>query len=278
MQCTSCDRKSTLFLCSVCTTELRGMFTGLPRWLRYLEETAYGQATMADDGRHTRSRGYHLDGDATVGSYGSRALAVFLSAGRVNLKAVRLLDEVHALLGTWFRHLCEARGITIVIADTNNALCAWLAHNVHANAADEAAADCYRDISNSVGRIEHAINPPIPPRMCGPCPQPDGTGHTCSTRLMAAPHETTVHCPACGTVHEVAELIRKLMDDVDWYPLSVQELSLALAAIGQPVPVKTIYRWTYEARLQSCGTKNGKPLYRLSDARQLSSERKRKVG
>ena len=119
---------------------------------------------------------------------------------------------------------------------------------------------------------------PIPPRMCGPCPQPDGTGHTCSTRLMAAPHETTVHCPACGTVHEVAELIRKLMDDVDWYPLSVQELSLALAAIGQPVPVKTIYRWTYEARLQSCGTKNGKPLYRLSDARQLSSERKRKVG
>lgn len=271
-QCTVCDRKAQLFLCPTCTIELRALFVGMPRWLTYLRQTAYGQARMPDDGRHTRSRTYRLDGDAEVSSFGTRTLAVFLAAGRVNLKAVTLLDSVTAMLTTWARHIAETRKVEV-----GEHLCDWLARNVAAIAADEAAAEIYRDVTNAVASIERVINPPIPPRLCGPCPAVDGHGHICGIRLMAMPKDTTVRCPRCDTVHDVDTLIRKLMDDVDWYPMSVQELGLALAAIGQPVPVKTIYDWTYKGRLEPCGHKDGKPLFRLSDARQLGDKR-RKVG
>jgi len=272
-QCVNCDRKAQLFLCPTCITELRGLFVGLPRFLRHLHETAYGQATLADDGRHTRSRGYHLDGDAEVETYGRSALAVFLSAGRCNPKALTLLDDVRTMLGTWARHLCETRGTTFPVG-SDSLLCGWLARHVSAIGADEAAKECYRDVSDAVVRIERAINPPVPPRLCGPCPSRDEYGIVCGTRLMAPPRDTTVRCPQCGAVHDVGELIGKLLADVEDKNFTVQELSVALGALRQPVPVKTLYRWTYEAKLVPRGWRGDKPVYRLADARRLS-ERQR---
>ena len=272
-ECTICERKTDMFLCQTCVTELRTLFVGLPRFLRHLHETAYGQATLTDDGRHTRSRGYSLDGDLNVDAYGATALAVFLSAGRCNPKAIQLLDDVRNTLGTWARHLCESRGITTYAAGTDSLLCGWLARHVSAIAADEAASECYKDISNAVVRIERQINPPIPPRLCGPCPTHTEVG-VCGTRLMAPPRQNTVKCPECGTLHEIDALVAKLLADVDDKNFTVQELSVALAALRSPVPVKTLYRWTYELKLTARGWRAGKPVYRLEDARKLS-ERKR---
>ena len=272
--CTVCERKSQLFLCFHCIVELRTNLAGLPRFLTHLSETAYGQTKLGDDSRHSRARIHHLDGDAEVDSFGPRALAAFLATGRCNLKALRLCGDATTIISTWVRHLCETRSLDVP-AGTDAVLCAWLARNVNAIAADEAAQECYSEIHDLIERIEHVINAPVPPRLCGPCPYVDEMGIVCGTRLTAPARETTVRCPQCDTVHDIATLTEKLLADAEYFPLSVRELSVALSAIGRPVPIKTIYRWTYEERLTVVSHRDGKPLFNLADARRLSERKSR---
>lgn len=274
--CTVCERKAQVFLCPTCIVELRTMLAGLPKWLGYLREAAYGQTRLGDDSRHSRGRVYRLNGDAEAESYGAKALAMFLAAGRCNLKAARLMDESRGIITTWVRHLCETHSLTVP-PGADAVLCAWLARNINTLAADPVADEIYGEFSDLIERIEHAINAPIPPRLCGPCPHVDDAGAVCGTRLTAPARATTVRCPECDTMHDIATLTEKLLMDAEYYPLSVQELSIALSAIGKPVPVKTIYRWTHENRLAPVSHRSdGKPLYNLADARRISQEWKPK--
>lgn len=102
--CQHCGAKTQLFLCDSCIESLRELLTGLvvgqelpsghraPGWIEYLQDCAWGRTRLGESARRSSDR---------------------TSPMPVHLAASELLDAVHATLGTWVRHICEARGIEV---------------------------------------------------------------------------------------------------------------------------------------------------------------------
>ena len=60
--CTACQGRTELFLCNVCTAELRKLLTDLPWWLTVLKDATLGHVKLGDGGRRSR-RSNDLHGD-----------------------------------------------------------------------------------------------------------------------------------------------------------------------------------------------------------------------
>lgn len=89
-ECEQCGRKSTLFLCDTCTSDLRDMLKGLPRWLGFLHDASVGATRLGESARRS--------GDLT-------------SPMPCNLSASKIYDQVSNMLTTMVRDICESRGI-----------------------------------------------------------------------------------------------------------------------------------------------------------------------
>lgn len=88
----------------------------------------------------------------------------------------------------------------------------------------ESAGECFRDISNAVASIEHAINRPVPPRRLGPCPTLVAHHQACATQLTAPRKATEVVCPECKAAYSVEHLIELLRSELLYWPLSSVEI------------------------------------------------------
>lgn len=249
-ECQVCGAKSQLFLCKDHVAELRDTLSGLPRWIRHLAETAHGQTRLGDAGRRTRADEAPL---------------------RVNLRASDLMDAVANTLRTWVRHACDVRGVDVPKV-TVTAAARWLSSNVAALAADETAGECLFAFRAHVEQIERAINRPVPPRPCGPCPTITGPGgQQCGRELLSRREDFQITCPACGETYEVEQLITRLMNQTHYLTFTVEEL-LRLLPLGQEnVPRRTLYDWISKGRLQARGEDSltGKPKYLMADVRRL---------
>ena len=93
---------------------------------------------------------------------------------------------------------------------------------------------------------------------------------------MADHRKSLVRCTACHSEHDIKQVITQTLAAQDGKNFTVQELSGVFAAMGKPIPVKTLYRWVYERKLtQRTWNDMGKPMYLLADVMELSERRRR---
>ena len=289
-QCQRCGAKSALFLCNNHTDELRDLFNELPRLASHLAEAATGQTRLGEPARRTRSDEQPM---------------------RINLRASDLLDDVNRILVRWVQDMCDSHGVTyrapticppgsydgahlyadeVVSAyDGDTAkLALWLARNTSAIASGEDAGQCMDEISAAVHRILTAINRPIPPRFCGPCPSahPDDEARQCNMALMARRDAIDVRCPQCTNTHNVDYLLRRLLTEVDHWRFTVKEVLMIMETLGDPVHVRTFQRWRKLGIVKPAGYKrvdgrvvikahqgdSTEPMYRLADVRRAKTK------
>ena len=268
-KCQRCGARSTLFLCRTDTEALADMLDGLPRWIGHLTEAALGQTRLGDPQRRHR-------GDEQPMRY--------------NPKAATLLQRVHATLGAWIRHLCEARALTPPEIVSAPQRCQWLRTQVNAIAADETAAECYNEIEALIADIERRINRPSPPRFLGPCitdPAPEevltqrrtnGYHDTrCNRALSAERTATTVSCPQCQQTYDVDAVMEALFAQAGHSLMTVRELvDFVLPKLDEPVPERTLLRWIKQGWVEVRGVDvQGAQMVQLSDVRHVRAQRPR---
>ena len=281
-ECQHCDAKSQLFLCTHCIGELRDMFYDLPRLAAHLAEAATGQAKLGEPTRRTKSDEQPMP---------------------VNLRASDLADQVNRTLVRWVQDICDTNGVTYralrihppgyvgyvepgEMVSENGTVTAqlsfWLGAHTESVAGNESAGDCFNEISDHMTRILATINRPVPPRFCGPCPasHPDDDRKRCSQALMAKREALEVICPQCKTVHNVDNLMVRLMAEVDHWRFTRKETLLIMSTLGDKLSDRTFRHWRKLGIVKPCGyrrpdgrdafTRHGdddEPLYRLSEVR-----------
>lgn len=279
-QCQACTRPANTYLCGTCTTELRDMLTGLPRWLDYLADAVNGQTKLgANDGPKPKG-----DDEQPM---------------RINLRASGLAAAVHATLVAIVRTVEDSHGMQMKPLRaswspgrpiTTTDLACWLAHHVSALAAHEAAAEHYDDIKRIITDIERRINRPVPPRFCGPCPTQVEYNHdtscehrhphACGTALMAKREAAEITCPSCKSTHNVERLLQRLLADVDHWRFTATEILMIMRALDEPLNERTFRRWRKDGKVPPRGfrrpdggigltrrTEDDQPLYRLAEVR-----------
>lgn len=268
--CTQCGGRAQLFGCNRCQNELRAWLNGLaygtatnwstgetrrcPGWIERLQESINGHTRLGESARRSTDKG-------------SPALCkLHPKHGNFRGTPGQLMVYTHSVLVEWTRDICETRGVETPREPATRALALWLAHNVSAIASDQGFAVCYREIKQIVRDIGRAINRPDPHVLLGPCPTPIEHHRNCAVRLTAPRGATTVTCQACGTEHDVEDVIERNLESerASDYTMSVPELAIALGR-----PVRTIYDWVNFGKLKPAAP--GK--YRLADARELSKGR-----
>lgn len=314
-KCQVCLGRAQLYLCNQCQIELRTMFTDLPWWVERLAEAAHGghgvrsgadlvkytdeQPAVDDEGFNAgMTKGQQrLERDVAAGEF---KLDKALAAGGVNARASRMLDDIQNTLTTIVRDLCESRGVELppqLATAPRNALLTcrrtseWLLGHVDVIAGDEGVGQTFAEIRKHTADILHVINPPTPPRFCGPCPSsvdaPHGDcqqrhPHPCGNRLMAPRTAIEVTCRACRETHNVERLIKRLLADVDHWRFDRAEILLIMTTLEEPLNERTFRRWRAAGKVRPSGYRRpdggigltrrsdaDEPLYRLSDVRKL---------
>ncbi len=258
------------------------MFYDLPRLAKHLEEAATGQTKLGEPTRRGKSDEQPM---------------------RVNLRASDLVDNVNQTLVRWVQDITEHRALTyqaprifppgyvgylesgdmVSEYSTDTAkLSFWLGQHTESVAGGEDAGQCFNEIRDHMTRILATINRPTPPRFCGPCPasHPDDDRRQCTTALMAKRDATEVKCPQCKTTHNIDELLRRLMADVEHWRFTRKEVLLIMATLGDKLSDRTFRHWRKLGIVKPCGyrrpdgrdafTRHGdddEPLYRLSEVR-----------
>jgi hypothetical protein len=249
IECQKCHARATLFLCPLCTTELRRQLLRLPTMLDYLHDTAIGDTKMGEGGRHSGVRSETL---------------------HYNPKASALLVEIESTIGRWARAMARKYGLVPMppvnwhrpISEyryTTKDFALFLASHADLLAKDPDIGKLVADLRQYVKRSVNLVNRAIPPQFCGPCPttitdhrkcvDADGAptcrkrSHVCATRLMARRGAVEVRCPTCGVTHRVEKLVNHLLASADDYRCAIPEMYRVLRMLGEPVKLRTLYHW-----------------------------------
>ena len=295
-QCQVCEGRAQLFLCTTHIGVLHSTLKELPWWLARLNETALGQVRLGDGGRRgTRAHeldeytgpdddlnAARLERDIAAGRF---TLDSALAPARINGKAGRLYDQAYNELGTWVRHLCEARGVDL----STTGCVQWLRKNANAIAADEAAGECYTSLVDLTDRIRQTVNRPEPPRFCGPCTtvlsaeqrqklvaNHEADREVCMVQLYAQRKATAVTCPHCKVEHDIEELYAAMLEEADEYSFTISDLvDHILPKLGRQIPRRTLQHWAKTGRLNATGFEGGVARYQLATVRELHDTRRR---
>lgn len=272
--CQLCDAPGDLNLCTPHITELVDMLTDLPRLAEHLAEAATGQTRLGEKARRSRSD------EAPM---------------RVNLRASMLSRDVDRMLFRWAVAL-RRRGViyrapVITAATTTARLCCWLADRATDIAGGDDAGDRHQELHAMIGKILRAINRPIPPRFCGPCPAPnrDDPARRCGHALMARREAAQVHCPQCDATHDVDQLLHALLTEVDHWRFTAPEILMIMETLGDPLPDRTFRHWRKTSVIRPTGWRRPdgrvslragdqfEPMFRLSDVRRARDRHRHMV-
>lgn len=303
----------------------------MPGLLEHLRGYAVGQSKRGQQVRRTHHEPHTLNGDDSLASHinqldgcdcpeggcvcnigkardkrAATALNRALAAGRVNTSASALLADMHYSLRTWANGIA-AKHKLVLDWKTTTGYAHFLSQNVPKIALDEDSGHFLHVVRGFIRRAERIINPPVPPRECGPCPTDveEGKGRRkCATPLTADREANDVTCPTCKETHLVDDLIKRLWDDVDEWHLTRREILIVAEVLEKPVSTGTFNSWVTRGkklgtppvleRLRPRGWRRpgervgewhafregtgDKPVYRLVDLRKFMTDNtKRKV-
>lgn len=173
------------------------------------------------------------------------ALNRALAAGGVNAAASQLLVDMHYSLRTWAQGIAKTHNLQLDWRTTTG-FAHFLSQNVQKIALDADAGLFMHSVKGYLRRIEKVINPPVPPRECGPCPtdKETETGRSkCATPLTADRNAADVTCPECNETFKVDELMQRLRDDIDGWHFTRREILLVAEFLEQPIKVESFKKW-----------------------------------
>lgn len=139
----------------------------------------------------------------------------------------------------------------------------WISH------VDEA--HMLHDETTHIARLlTGAVDRPSEARYVGPCSTtPDG----CTEELYARPGRDSVQCPACDTVHVIADRHHELLEAAQDRLETAAVCARAVTVWGEPVRADRIRKWKQRGRITVRGhDTSGAPLYRLGDVIDLARE------
>lgn len=292
-ECTTCQGRSTLYLCPACIKWLRQQLLGLPTVVDHLQETALGQ---------TRN-------NAVTDRFGAHGFES--RTPTTDRRAATLLDQIYDTLDQWARAMARIHQLTIsppisyrrpidTYTMTSRDYAVFLAAHTGELAKDPDINELCQSLKRFIKRGINLINRRVPGQFCGPCPttitdhqhctECGHRHHDCGTRLMARRGAIHVNCTGCGTVHDVAKLVNHLLARADHFRCTIPEINRVLRMLGEPVPIRTLYSWAAAGRLKPSGYLRAnkktigitrhhlddKPVYRVSDARKQRAEKSSK--
>lgn len=272
--CAACGAQSELYLCGDCGDEMRTKLLGLPALMDRLNDSAYGLTRMGDSVRH-RAPGSQVP--------------------MWNASAIDLLESVTLVLRRWATDIALRHGLAVSppvtwhrpieeYRPTASDHAVFLAAHVAELQKSPGVGDLAGELQKFVRSALRAINRPVPPMFCGPCPSLDDDRHECGTRLMAKRGAPTVVCPTCRQEYRVEKLVNELLARADSFRATIGEQHRMLGMLGIQVDLSTLYRWADPRAglikpagyLRKDGRRIGTtrqdgdtPLYRVSDVRQV---------
>lgn len=289
-QCQACAGRATLYLCQVCTNQLRALLGSLVTGPEVNGRPTSGLLEDLTDVVLKRTKigsstGHRKRGDTVPGLYEPD-----VENGRATRQgeAATLLGAINNGLSTIARDLCETRSQDAPkLLPTGMAR--WLATNVGAIASDESAGQWHGEILGYVKRIERITDRPARRVWLGPCPTwNDQTRRACAADLYAPEDAIETHCRACRTTHNTNRLKLLQQNDIEREPLTWDQVLNANK--WQPdeyrISERTLRNWRNTGRLKPRGwlrpngrhggTQHGlddQPLYRWADIRRLRAEK-----
>lgn len=129
------------------------------------------------------------------------------------------------------------------------------------------AQDAFEEIGYACRALKNAVDAPVPMTELGECETED-----CEGRLRAPVSARFTRCRECEAEYDVAERRRALLNRAEDRLETATGIADILTAWGvRYVPVNTVYTWANRRQLVKRGTdRDGRPLYRLGEARQLA--------
>lgn len=274
-----------------------------PGLLEHLSEAAIGQVRIeTGGGRRTRRAGlvqYTDPKPATDGlggtegqrrleqdaENGNLALSSVLRQGKLNPKAINLLESVNEFLADCVNTLATygVKKPPEFAAVPRNSLPAsfdmaeWLSRQMAAIPLIDKAGWMYNKLERLTRQIEKTIDRPEPLRTCGPCPTLVGHHEECGTALEAKHDQREVTCPVCEQTYDVEKLISAMLNQSDDMLMTIRELvDWVLPKLEELVPQKTLENWVNRGWLEVRGHNDaGAQMVRLGDVREIRRSRPR---
>ena len=205
-QCQSCSRPSELFICSLCSGELRAQLHELAHGPKVNGHTTAGLLDACEDVVLRRTRlstggGHRKKGDEQPAPFAPDEERLDKDGQVIpsrQEKAARLLTAARNTLSTTIRDLCETRGVECPEIPDVGDMALWLAGNIHAIACDESAGKVRAEVDSLVRSIKTVVDKPIAIQRLGYCPT-ELDGQQCRTLLSAREDAIEVYCPKCRT-------------------------------------------------------------------------------
>jgi hypothetical protein len=132
-------------------------------------------------------------------------------------------------------------------ADTLPSMALWLIGHMDRVRRHEAAADIVHEVTAAVRQAVRAIDRPPQRVYAGPCPDPG-----CRADLLTWPGHTTITCPGCGTIHDIATRQEHMRTQLDDYLGTATYARAILPGIGIHVTAATIRGWAFRHRTAVC--------------------------
>jgi hypothetical protein len=145
-----------------------------------------------------------------------------------------------------------------------------LAANLDALTRQPQAGQALDEIGDAVGRAYRAIDRPAARLLAGMCNTPVGFA-VCHAMLYAKPGDLETKCVNCGALHNVPE--RRM-----WMVNAAAELQVThgvamgwvVLLMAKRIPAPTWRSWVHRGRVTPVGMRDGRPLYRFGDIRDLA--------
>lgn len=269
--CQTCEAAVTdRYLCPGCTNRLTATLRAVPDALIELattitRQTAMPTTTSAPTGPvcdHT---------DETTCGCGVR-LPWHDHAARIRAQLR------HTITTATRRLLTETSRPTALILGGSPAQARWLAANTTHIAARPWAGTLDHDLAHHLDNAWRAIDRPEDRLYVGPCGtlQPAAVDRglpsravpaPCPRRLWARPDQTAVTCPACRTIHQVADRQETMLAAAEGLDLPGPQIASALTTMTRRrISPSTIRSWAHRGQLTQRGTDpTGRKLYRVGD-------------
>lgn len=306
MECQKCAGKAQTYLCGNCAVWLRKQLLGLPTIIGHLNDAALGLTRMSTE--QSRQLGFASRTPVFSDKASQLVAAIESTIGQW----AKEIAVTHGYVISAPVNLSPL-GYTYTSTDYATFLAAHVNELARDEDVGELCASLRSYVNRAVGGRDEGglLNRPIPDQFCGPCPaivsdhrrcvDEDGINvcgnrpHECATRLMSRRGAVEVTCRFCGAVHDVQRLVNHLLARADNFRCVISEMYVVLRMLGEPVPMSTLYRWAEpksprrgSGQLAPAGylrpdnqrigvsrnSDKDTPLYRVSDARKINTDRK----
>lgn len=131
----------------------------------------------------------------------------------------------------------------------------------------------HTDITHHRNQAERAIDNPEQRLYAGPCGalHPIHTLAPCPHRIWARPEQTTITCPNCGTIHNIADRQTYMLNAAANMHMTAPAIASALTLMTRTrIPTATIRQWDARGQLTPTALDpNGRKLYRFGDVHTL---------